>query len=120
MHMNRAQFATYDTTFVDALATFVTKYEQFLVQHDNARYPNSPENVVVSVDDTRANQKFIRILVGRGSSRSVYCFVRVSDGAVLKPAGWKAPEPKQYARGSIYSETFGLEAMGPFGTIYLR
>lgn len=25
------------------------------------------------------------------SSRSVYCFIRLSDGAILKSASWKAP-----------------------------
>jgi hypothetical protein len=48
-------------------------------------------------------RKFDKIVVTRSGSRSVYAFVRKLDGAIVKPASWKAPEPKHYERGNIYN-----------------
>ena len=57
-----------------------------------------------------AGSKFLRIVSTAGGSRSVHCFVRKEDGAVLKPAGWKAPakgeranifKPESYAKCDV-------------------
>lgn len=47
--------------------------------------------------------KFARIVMQtKGPSRSVYCFVDLSNGDILKSAGWKTPAKGK--RGSIWNE----------------
>ena len=54
-------------------------------------------------------------------SRSVHCFVRLEDGAILK-GSWKAPV-KNPVRGSIFAENCDIgegRALGQYGCAYLR
>ena len=53
--------------------------------------------------------KYVRVVVEQYGQRSSVCFVRVSDGAVMKCAGWKVPfiakggqNDPMTIRGSIY------------------
>ena len=50
-----------------------------------------------------------------GNQRSVFCFVRLEDGAILKAAGWKAPA--KGVRGNIAN---GAADVGPYGAAYAR
>lgn len=61
--------------------------------------------------------KNVRIVVNGHGQRSVFCFVRIADGAILKAAGWKAPA--KHARGSIFVNG-GLDAVNCYGANYLR
>jgi len=55
--------------------------------------------------------------MGNGQ-KSVHSFVRISDGAILKPASWKAPA--KHSRGSIYDNK-GVSALDFMGNVlYLR
>ena len=59
-------------------------------------------------------RKYIRIVRhwgGKPNDRSVLCFVRASDGAVLKAAGWKAPT-LNFTRGSIFDEVLPVNQYG--------
>lgn len=50
---------------------------------------------VYGVEMGRVNARIFMMPVSGGrpveSQRSVYCFIRLADGAVLKSASWKAP-----------------------------
>lgn len=61
--------------------------------------------------------KNVRIVSSGLANRSVHCFVRIEDGAILKAAGWKAPA--KHARGSIFVNQ-GQDAVGVYGANYLR
>jgi len=54
-----------------------------------------------------------------GCSKTVYAFVRKSDGAVLKAADWSKPETrtKSAIRGYITDE-WVLDYFTPFGVVY--
>jgi hypothetical protein len=59
--------------------------------------------------DKRRSKKFVRFVHWNGSQNSVFGFVRVSDGAILYPAGWDrpfiakgGPDAPETIRGSIY------------------
>jgi hypothetical protein len=66
-------------------------------------------------------KKYIRILCQSGADHwgSVYCFVEIATGLVLKAAGFKAPETKN-PRGSIYSDAFVGYGVGDHGANYIR
>lgn len=89
--------------FNQALVDFVAWYQNV----ENVRYANSSWAHPLVTFET--GSKNIRIVVQVASSRSSACFVRRSDGAVLKCAGWKAPfiakggpNAPMTIRGSIY------------------
>lgn len=44
---------------------------------------------------------------------SVYCFIDMTNGDVLKAAGWKAPA-KNFARGNLNDDKQGLGRCGPY------
>ena len=45
------------------------------------------------VFDTETGRKYVKVIKwpAEGDDSSIYCFVRLSDGAILKPASWKSP-----------------------------
>jgi hypothetical protein len=84
----------------------------------NAEYARTFEHVkapTLSVEKGRVN---VRIVASDspGSSRSVFCFIRIADGAVLKAEGWK--KPAKHVRGSIYVNA-GQDAINTYGANYI-
>lgn len=76
-----------------------------------------------------AGPKYVRI-VRRDEGQthgSVHCFVRLEDGAILYPAGWKkpfiargGPHCAATVRGNIFAPDGGLSALTPFGIKAVR
>ena len=60
-------------------------------------------------------RKYIRIWHGDGSS--IFAFVRLADGAILKPATWKAPM-LNHIRGSIFEPNVS-KSVTPYGVRYM-
>ena len=48
------------------------------------------DDYTFTVEMGRKNARIVQEPV-KGAGRSVYCFVRIDDGAILKSASWKAP-----------------------------
>ena len=72
------------------------------------RYQMGPTNIKV-------------IVVGDdGKDRSVWCFVEKASGAIMKAAGWKAPEPKRYERGNVHLPEGWAKWLTPNGPQYLN
>lgn len=97
--------------FNKALDVFVAA-TQARLNDDYAR--NSPTLGVPDLTAERGS-KYVRIVKSGGGSRSVFCFVRIADGAVLKAASWKAPAKGE--RGSIYVKA-GQDAVNSYGAHY--
>lgn len=63
--------------------------------------------------------KFLRIIETRGGiDRSVYCFVEIATGNVLKAESWKKPAPGP--RGSIYAKDVAGYGINGYGANYKR
>lgn len=63
-------------------------------------------------------KKYIRVVKDDTVQKSAYCFIDMSNGNVLKCAGWKAPA--KGARGNIFNEDNGLKRMSAYGAAYNR
>lgn len=62
----------------------------------------------------KKGKKFVKII----RDTSVYAFIQIDNGDVLRPASWNAPA--KHARGNIYADDHGLGCCGPYGVAYLR
>jgi len=67
-----------------------------------------------SVFDYKVGHRYVKVINGS----SVHSFVDMTNGNVLKPAGWS--KPAKHSRGNIFDEKNGLATMGPYGPAYLR
>ena len=100
--------------FNEALITFVNTTQARLDADYAALYGGFPAAPALTVDPGAVN---VRIVKTSPASRSVYCFVRISDGAILKADGWK--RPAKHARGSIFVNA-GQDAVSTYGANRLR
>ncbi len=92
--------------FTDALRGFVAWYQHF----EENRYANADRLDGTPLVTAEPGSKYIRIVISRYGSHSSACFVRKSDGAILKCAGWKrpfiatgGPDATWTIRGSIFN-----------------
>jgi hypothetical protein len=91
----------------------------------NAVNPNKKlYSIVISVERGAKSARIVRAEQWgdkEPSSRSVHCFVRLEDGAILK-GSWKAPV-KNPVRGSIFADECDIgegRALNKYGCAYLR
>lgn len=99
--------------FNEALITFVNTTQARL----DAHYTREYTHVQAPQLTADPGSKNVRIVATGPGQRSVFCFVRIADGAILKAAGWKAPA--KHVRGSIFVNA-GQDAVGHYGAHYLR
>ena len=96
------------------LPNFVAKCRELIAEHYRINLTNivdmTPEVYVAG------GRKYIKVATRRpdGGGGSVYCFVRAADGAILKPATWKAPA-LNFTRGNIFDDVL---PMTPYGVQY--
>lgn len=97
----------------EAIDKFIIDLQVMMTEHYATQSNQTPRVYVESV-----GARNVRIAISRGESKSVYCFIDVATGNIMKPASWKAPEPKRYRRGNIYEKN-NLDGCGIYGIIYL-
>lgn len=109
------------TEFTNALDRFVALASAMSADHFERNFPSlTPPRFRYE-----AGPKYVRIVradaIGSGQ-RSVHCFVRIADGAVLKAAGWKAPfiakggpECPATVRGNIFASDGGQDCLTVYG-----
>lgn len=102
--------------FNDALRVFVEGCQNIHTDYMARQFPNqTPDEISL-----RPGKRYVKVVRAdvRNESRSVHCFVDMTNGDVLKAAGWKAPA--KHARGNIFDEHHGLGSMNEYGPAYLR
>ena len=102
-------------TYETALSNFLSALTARELVHNTTKFPM----LTPAVFSVMPGRKFDKIITVRQGSRSVYAFVRKSDGAIVKPASWKAPEPTHRERGNIYG-VIPLAGTGIYGVDYIR
>lgn len=103
-------FTTQGEKFDKAFASFMRGCVEIYDGYMAKNFPDNPRDAW-RIDEMK---KYIRI-VGGGS---VYCFVQIDNGDVLKSASFA--KPAKTARGNIFAPDNGLSRMGPYGAAYNR
>lgn len=96
------------------LSDFLVALNAWINAYETKHYPGSDTSFIVA----EPGRKYIKLVVTRFGSRSVYCFLDRS-GNIYKAANWKAPA--KHIRGSIFDSNYSLgKTLGPYGAAYLR
>ncbi len=99
-----------------ALRVFVEGCQNIHTDHIAREYPNvTPDEITF-----KTGKRYVKIIRRQvdGTQELVHCFVDMTNGDVLKAAGWSAPA--KHARGNIFDEHDGLKNMNEYGPAYLR
>ncbi len=91
------------------LETFRCQLVTFFEAHRAEHFPNLPAKPVT----VKRGRKYTRLFNGG----SVYCFVVMATGEILKPATFKAPA--KHPRGSVHNAD-PLACCGPYGVAYMN
>lgn len=106
-----AKFNEHLTAFVDLSQIIVNTYYK-------KHYPGIKPHQLKVVGGRR--YKKIATVNQDNDGESAWCFVDTKPGHtygdILKPASWKAPA--KHARGNIFSDLCGVEAVTPQGFIH--
>lgn len=117
---------TYVPSFDEALSAFVAAAQAKI----DAEYAERFKNLVPCRLDKVYGHRYVKIVrvrrhrdeqgnvVDTEFGRSVFCFVDRTNGNVLKAASWKAPA--KHARGNVYAQGNGADAVSCWGANYLR
>lgn len=95
--------------------------EQFL---DDARqivrayYARQYPTVALPAMSLRFGRRYVKVVIDHGDGASVWAFIDLENGDILKPASWRAPA--RHARGNLDDPNRGLSRITPFGPEYLR
>jgi hypothetical protein len=102
-----------DSKTTEALAAFVATCQSVIDTHFAKNFPTltAPRLTV------ELGRRYAKLIKNEGMSRSVHCFVDLTNGDVLKSETWK--KPAKHARGSIFSAQHGEEAVSAYGAHYL-
>lgn len=106
--------ATHTTAQIEeALEKFLVSAQAVVDAHMAKNYPTNPRHIL-SIEKGR---KYARIVTTVAASRSVYCFVDLTNGNILKSESWK--KPAKHSRGSIFSYDIS-SSVDWYGAKYLR
>lgn len=107
----------------DQLEAFRSALEEKLLNHMNDNFPALLQHTDYKVE-LEVGQKYARIVRAEyrrdnrvAITKSAYGFIDLTNGDLLKSAGWKAPA--KHARGSLFNSDI-LKGCGPYGMDYLR
>ena len=107
---------THNPAVAAAIETFVAGCQAIVDRSQSV--PGFPEGLKRTLA-VQQGPRYARVMnVERGKVASVYAFVDMATGDVLKPANFRAPA--KHARGNVLDASNGLQHMGEYGPAYLR
>ena len=100
-----------------AFETFIEGVQNLIDHHMHTRFPTLPP-VKIEIWPGSKYWKIVRV----DNGVSVFGFVRKSDGAILKPASWRAPFVKgpSAIRGYVTDPNNGLSSITAYGVVYAK
>ena len=96
----------------EQLDTFCKQVDELIIKNFGVSQVNIDMHVATSY---MKGKKYARIVSANTAQRWVYCFVDLSNGNILKSAGWSAPA--KGIRGNISN---GVADVTPYGAHYNR
>jgi hypothetical protein len=87
----------------------------------NEHYAQHLDNLTPPSVTVRGGSKYWKIVTEADNrGYSVFGFVRKEDGAILKPASWRAPFVKgpSAVRGYVTDSLNGMGSVTPYGIVY--
>lgn len=91
------------------LEAFRCQIVDLLERHRREHFPRLDREEVT----VKRGRKYARLF----HDTSIYCFVDMTTGDILKAETWK--KPAKHPRGNIHNDN-PLECCGPYGVAYLR
>ncbi len=82
----------------------------------NFKHSKAP---TIQLEGNGVKYQKVVIVDDNGSSKSVYCFVDLTDGRVLKAASYKAPVTTN-PRSNVFAADYGASGLTEHGVKYLR
>jgi hypothetical protein len=96
----------------DDVKDFLKRMQGMVNAHYGTHYPL----LALPNFQAKAGKKYVKITTNNGGS--VFAFIDAETGDILKPANFKAPA--KHARGNIFDQSGGLDAITPYGVKYLK
>jgi hypothetical protein len=107
-----------------ALLTWLEGAQGTIDIYQHLHFPNQPRKVLV----LEFGKRYVRVVSQEAFTkadcskeifgRSAWAFIDLTNGDVLKCAGWKSPA--KVARGNIFDDKNGLRMITAYGPKYLR
>ena len=99
--------------FMDAFDDWLLACQKLIDDNFAQNYPNLDAPTLT----TKKGSKYVKI-IQVDNQRSVFAFIDLSNGDVLKPAGWS--RPANHARGNLFDADGGMGKMSWTGPAYLK
>jgi len=97
----------------------VEKLNNKLVDYYKTHFKILEPKKILREDGKKYSKLIERSEAGAGTySHSVYGFIDLNTGDILKAASWKAPAKGK--RASINDDDYGMMACGPYGIHYIK
>lgn len=96
------------------LATFIMSVQK----NQNEYYTSNYKTINPPVIYVDYGSRYVKVVSDNGTQTSVFCFIDIKNGDVLKAASWK--QPAKHARGNIFKDDNGLSGVTIYGGVYLR
>ena len=109
--MSSKDLLKFEPEFISAFLNHFEKCERQYDDYMAKAFPTLLKNEGFSY---QVGSRYIKIV----RDGSVFSFIDVTNGAVLKAASWRAPA--KHARGNIFDESNGMKHVTVYGPNYLR
>lgn len=108
------------TRTIDEIKAQIQKYVELVqgLNDENHRVNEFHDFMKITIS-AEFGKKNARIVRADQSSRSVHTFIDMTNGNILKAAGWKAPAPNG-VRGNIFNENCDIQFVNHYGANYKR
>ena len=106
------------SAFAERLKQFVAGAQELIDENYRVHGFNEDYKPTL-IYDLGASKKYVRIANkdNRSDGLSVYCFVEIATGNVLKSDSWK--KPAKQPRSNIFNPDCGLSGVSAYGAKYL-